>query len=643
MNIIPKLQEGGNVSSLFTTYRPVQTPQVQAPQSVKLSNSDKESLSIKSSSKNKDKEDTKGKLTEKDLFNMIKDVDGLPNEMKSIITNLKRTLATESLVGRDTGELANTYLSSLYKLKVANQNKKRFDEAIKDAKENGSIGEIAITLGGNLLASDKNGNIQEVSLQQYQSNPDQYNLLTNSNLAWLRKYSPKMAFSKNDNAFEIINNGMGYEAFQKLLDQAKVSLGSYKYEEQGIAGKEALLGLRALQNLSKTQQQEYLQSALDGKYYTESSIDTNAQQIKALVDYLTVSLPKRAKVWASLKTGISDPNKATQALVTQYLSGSLKSTSSYKIDYLGTDEKLKKAGKSSSDGGSSEDPKEGFWRQLQSDKAGDEQSYNLLIGRGQLSVDGKYYGTTPGMDDNKSLTKYIGDSKVGYLIKNRQNITFGDQQISSDSFDDIMVNSGGGAMTVTLPITPDGKVNFSIMDTYSKVINKLKQLGAKVGTQDYERKKAEILKRVGLGYLVDASRGTVNPKYFGHFLVLEGAASNKAYGIVGGKKQELKASQYIENASGDDALFDTVKRALSDKDKGEYELDNNWISFNNNKLFKGNIYIPINTNPLNAANADGNDVKESTAIDMEKGYQHTQRQMKKWDSYVPSETKKMYE
>lgn len=643
MNIIPKLQEGGNISSLFTTYRPVQTPQVQAPQSVKLSNSDKESLSIKSSSKDEDKESTKGKLTEKDLFDMIKDVDGLQNEMKSIITNLKRTLATESLVGADTEELANTYLSSLYKLKVANQNKKRFDESVKDAKDNGSLGEAAITLSGKLLTTDKSGrNIKEISLEQYQENPESYQLLTNSNLAWYRNYDPKMAFSKNDEAFEIISNGMGYEAFQKLLDQAKVSLGSYKYEEQGIAGKEALLGLRALQNLSKDQQQEYLQSALDGKYKTESSTDTNAQQIKALVDYLTISLPKRAKVWASLKTGISDPNKATQALVTQYLSGGLKSTTSYKVDYLGTDEKLEKAGKSSS-GGSSEDPKEGFWRQLQSDKAGDEQSYNLLIGRGQLSVDGKYYGTTPGMEDNKSLTKYIGDSKVGYLIKNRQNITFGDQQISSDSFDDVMVNSGGGAMTVTLPITPDGKVNFSIMDTYSKVINKLKQLGAKVGTQDYERKKAEILKRVGLGYLVDASSGAVNPKYFGHFLVLEGVASNKTYGIVAGKKQGLQESQYIENASGDDALFDTVKRALSDKDKGEYELDNNWISFNNNKLFKGNIYIPINTNPLNAANADGNDVKESTARDMEKGYQHTQRQMKKWDSYVPSETKKMYE
>lgn len=619
MNIIPKLQRGGATASLFTTYTPLQTPQVQAPQNLKMSNSDSQSLSIKSSSKDTtDKESDKGKLTEKDLFNMIKDVDGLPNEMKDIISDLKRTMETQNLIGIDTGDLSTTYLNSLYKLKVANQNKKRFDESIKDAKENGSIGELAITLNGNLLSSDKNGNIKEVSLEQYQQNPDQYSLLTNSNLAWLRKYSPKMAFSSSDNAFEIINNGMGFESFQKLLDQAKAHLGSYKYEEQGIAGKEALLGLKALQNISADQQQEYLKKALDGRYQYTSSTDSNAQQIKALVDYLTISLPKRAKVWASIKTGITDPNKATQALVTQYLSGNLKQSDKYEINYLGTDEKLQKAGKNgSSSSGDTSDVKEGFWRQLQSGKGGDEQSYNLLIGRGQLSVDGKYYGTTPGMDEDKSLTKYINDSKLGYLIKNKQNITFGDQYISSDSFNDVMVNSAGGAMRVTLPITSDGKVNFSIMDTYSKVINKLKQLGAKVGTLDYEKKKAALLKRVGLGYLVDASKGIVNTKYFGQFLVLEGVTSDKAHGIIAGKKQGIQESKFIENASGDDALFDTVRQALSSKDKGEYQLDNNWISFNNNKLFKGNIYIPLNTNALNAFNADENEVKESQAHEYE--------------------------
>ena len=44
--------------------------------------------------------------------------------------------------------------------------------SIKDAKENGSIGEVAITLGGNLLASDKSGKVKELTLQQYQENPD---------------------------------------------------------------------------------------------------------------------------------------------------------------------------------------------------------------------------------------------------------------------------------------------------------------------------------------------------------------------------------------------------------------------------------------------------------------------------------------
>ena len=77
-------------------------------------------------------------------------------------------------------------------------------------------------------------------------------------------------------------------------------------------------------------------------------------------------------------------------------------------------------------------------------------------------------------------------------------------------------------------------------------------------------------------------------------------------------------------------IFDYIEEDNLEKvpapinDKGEYELDNNWISFNNNKLFKGNIYIPINTNPLNAANADGNEVKESTA------YRYEQRQQV-WD------------
>ena len=627
MKIIPKFTQGGNFSPLFTTYQSVRIPQSSGA-ATKIT--DDQSVSVKSKdTKESDSEDTKGKLTEKDLYTMIKEMDGLPNEMKKIISSLKNTMAFSNLTGVNTNDLANSYLSSLYKMKVANDNKSKFDVAVDNAKTNGSLGEVAISMSGKLLSLDKDGKLSEVSVEQYHNNPDAYNIMTNSNIAWLRKYSPSMAFQQTDKIFNILNNGMGYESFQALLDKGKASLGSYKYEEQGIAGKEALLGLKTLQSLPKEQQEAYIKNALAGRYEYTHAKDTNEEHIKALINYLTVSLPKRAKVWASIKTGITDENKATQALVGQYLAGSLKTDEKFTIDYLGTDDKLRKTGsKSTGSAGTTDDVKEGFWAQLQSGKAGDETNFNVLVGKQNLSVDGKYYGTTPGLEENKSLSKYIGDSKVGYLIQNTNNITFGDQAISPECFKDIMVNSGGGAIVASLPVTQDGKVDFKILNTYSKVVNQLKSSGVKVGTEEFERQKAEVLRRIGLGYLVDASKGIVDTKHFRQFLILEGVTSNRAFNYNNGKKQGIDGkSQFIKDVSSDDDLYESVMKALSDKDNA-YKLDHNWISFNNDSLFKGNIYIPLNTNTLNAMNADENDVKMDDAHEFEKRQQEWRKREK---------------
>lgn len=635
MKIIPKYSNGGS-NSLFTIYNPVRVRVPSVSDYQRSSNINSESTTIKSSDKSEKSDETKGKLAEKDLFDMIKDINGLPNEMKSIIINLQRIFETQNLIGADPSNLASTYLDNLYKLKLANQNKIKFDDAVKTAKDNGTLGEAAITLNGGLIVQDDKGKLQQISLDEYQNNKETYHILSNSNLAWLRKYSPNMAFTQNDDVFDIINNGMSYEVFQDLLDKSKSALGSYKYEETGILGKEALSGLRVLQRMSKEDQEKYINNALDGIYKYTQSTDSNEQQIASLIDYLTVTLPNRAKVWASLKTKIQDPNQATQALVKQYLLGNLKNDSKFTIDYEGTKDSLKSKGSSS---GNSGDVKEGFWRQLQSGKAGTTNTSITLIGKSKLSVEGKYYGTTPGLDENKSLNKYIGDSKVGYLIKNNRSITFGDQSLSPESFNDVMVNSGAGAQVVTLPITQDGKVNFEILSTYSKVENKLRQLGIKPSDQDYEQKKSILLNKVGLGYLVDAQNGRIDPRFFGQFLILEGVTSNKAYGINGkNEKQALKASDYVDDVSNNDDLYKTVEQALSDKEHGEYTLDHNWISFNNDELYKGNIYIPLNENALNAMNADDNEVKQGSAKDMEAGYQRMQKDIQKYGTFNSGKT-----
>ena len=96
MKIIPKFQRGGGFEALFTTYVPVQSPQ--QTRSVQTSQSERSSR--------QDSDDNKGKFTEKDFFSMLKDIDGLPNEMQSIASNLLDILSgiIDFLVGIFTGD-----------------------------------------------------------------------------------------------------------------------------------------------------------------------------------------------------------------------------------------------------------------------------------------------------------------------------------------------------------------------------------------------------------------------------------------------------------------------------------------------------------------------------------------------------------
>ena len=594
MNIVPKLQEGGNISSLFTTYRPVQTPQVQAPQSVKLSNSDKESLSIKSSSKDEDKESTKGKLTEKDLFDMIKDVDGLPNEMKSIITNLKRTLATESLVGADTEELANTYLSSLYKLKVANQNKKRFDESVKDAKDNGSLGEAAITLSGKLLTTDKSGrNIKEISLEQYQENPESYQLLTNSNLAWYRKYDPKMTFSKNDEAFEIISNGMGYESFQKLLQQATIALGNYKYEEQGAIEKKALAGLQALQGKSEEEKEKIISSITGNNVKYTLTQDSNEENIKTLITYLSRALPERSRVWAALKTGKPE-QEAIVSLVGNYLMGNMKQTKSIKIDIPSEGKDGKKSGDSSDLDKMQLNTSQRFLNGL-----GVQSTYVLNPGTSRAvqviantmpltDAEGKPIGT------NSTLQDAVSGEYAGIL--DTTHATMGGHTINSAAFGGIILNDGKiSSIDYPCTIKDNGEI---IPNTSPKIIKAKQEAEQLLRSKGVDVRKPEDIKKYWRAINAAYKKYGLSDAYndqgeligsWRRFGVVNVTASDKALGM-----DEMDDNPLLKEVTNDSVIDNLVQITKDDKfnKKGFF----NSLTGSYNRFYEGTLWIPLDVN-----------------------------------------------
>ena len=75
MKLIPKQQNGGSFLSLFADYIPIEQP--------------KQQPSSESRSDNRSSPSDKGKITEKDLFTLLKDVDGLPNEMKALVSDIQ--------------------------------------------------------------------------------------------------------------------------------------------------------------------------------------------------------------------------------------------------------------------------------------------------------------------------------------------------------------------------------------------------------------------------------------------------------------------------------------------------------------------------------------------------------------------------
>lgn len=606
MKVTPKYQKGGSFDAFFTTYTPIQT---ESPR--QISESQRSSRNSQSTEK--------GKLTEKDFFDMIKDIDGLPNEMSNIVSDLMGTFQLSNLTGIDTGDLATTYLQNLYQIKIAAQNKKRYDDVLANASKNGALAEPAISMDGKLIVQNDDGSIGTVSLETYNSDRDKYQdrLLTVSNLANMRRYDPRLV--NNQYIFDVIDNSMGYEAFQELLSKATQSIGSSEttgnsmFSVEGKASK----GLALLQSLREDDRLRAYGSVTAEGLYEYKIIDKDQlNQINALTSYLAAVLPDRAKTWAAFKTKQSNKNQATKDLVFQLLLGRSQDSHQFDIQYKGG---MGKVQGTSQSGSSQEDPKKAFWSQVQSGLGGDDFKFTILNKKSSMSIDGKFHGTTPGLDSNKSLGDYISTSGVGHLIKNNKNITFGDKKISIDSFNDVMISAYSGAAVVTLPIKADGTVDLNIAERWASVLDKMEDSGLVENTPEYNQKYKQLLAENQLDGLID-SNGNLNQNRFGQFLVLEGYTSEKANTIQDNKKVSFKEiqSDFILPAGDDSELYNTIKQGLSNKERGDYELNDGLF---NDELFKGSIYIPLNTNPINGYNADQTQIKESTAYLYEKAQQ----------------------
>lgn len=629
MKVIPKLQDGGFMS-LFTQYTPVQSP---APsQSARGSASREERGSER-------EESTKGKLTEKDLFELVSKVDGLPNDTRALVSSLQNMFQMQQITGTsDVSDLASTYLSNLYQIKMASYNKKEYDKAYTEVTKNGGLNEYAITASGQVIVMDEDDNLKQISVAELLKGTSKYRPLTNSNLLYLRAYQPE--YINNNQILNTVANGIGMEQVDKMIREKLSSLGTSETVRSGYSVKAdsyIAQGLNVLSQVESAAVAGQTGMTLDGMYKNKIITKDQKQQAEAALQYIYNTLPDNAKTLLSIKAGnASNPQAGAQAVILQLITSRMSQTNSSETTWEGTLEQVTKSGKGKSGSGSgddglgSDDIKTAPYYNMSRMIGGNPTSLSINKGTNyQMDVDGINYPSIPGFDGKpigKTSLENLLVSGLQGVVTDKNAITFGNVVLSSNDFENVMYDGTGGIMAILptkLSNTGRKVVDLEALDRWEAANKQLRDMGIKsIYDSDHQQEIVQVLYQNQLEKLVNVSSGSLDYSALGQFMIVDG------YAVDHSSKNTFKDSSFVTKVDETSDEIPMIERALStDKDQSNYKIDvDNWYDWNgHNTVYKGSIYIPITSNQLQALTASGQHVKEGPAIQKEYEYQMLQK------------------
>lgn len=631
MKVIPKLQDGGFMS-LFTQYTPVQSP---APsQSARGSASREERGSER-------EESTKGKLTEKDLFELVSKVDGLPNDTRALVSSLQNMFQMQQITGTsDVSDLTSTYLSNIYQIKMASYNKKEYDKAYTEVTKNGGLNEYAITASGQVIVMNEDDNLKQISVAELLKGTSKYRPLTNSNLLYLRAYQPE--YINNNQILNTVANGIGMEQVDKMIREKLSSLGTSETVRSGYSVKAdsyIAQGLNVLSQVESAAVAGQTGMTLDGMYKNKIITKDQKQQAEAALQYIYNTLPDNAKTLLSIKAGnASNPQAGAQAVILQLITSRMSQTNSSETTWEGTLEQVTKSGKGKSGSGSgddglgSDDIKTDPYSNMSRMIGGNPTSLSINKGTNyQIDVDGINYPSIPGFDGKpigKTSLENLLVSGLQGVVTDKNAITFGNVVLSSNDFENVMYDGTGGAMAILptkLSNTGRKVVDLEALDRWEAANKQLRDMGIKsIYDPNHQQEIVQVLYQNQLEKLVNVSSGSLDYSALGQFMIVDG------YAVDHSSKNTFKDSSFVTKVDETSDEIPMIERALStDKDQSNYKIDvDNWYDQNgHNTVYKGSIYIPITSNQLQALTASGQHVKEGPAIQKEYEHQMLQKRL----------------
>lgn len=526
----------------------------------------------------------------KDLF---KNVDGIQIDVNMVYNGMYDLLQRQNILGEEfsENELASIYLQQLQQLNNIKRSKELKDWAQKEVTSNGAIGEFAITADGKYIVQ-KDGKLLEASLEDIK-NDKNLNPLKNSDLLFLREYSPDMLLQKGDLYMNVVANGIGMD---KIGDKIKSLLPDIKNNEKVLEGYTRHETNQIRQGL------ELLQEAPSGDYKYTITTKEQKEQANAAFHYIYSMLPRNMK--AVLDINAYNNRTSVNDILASLITSSTGYTS--KMGFDAVTGKAAKDANGNSKEGSKITPAIALAMGLgdrQDFIISDKTSDGLKISSVSLPLlDASYNPLAAATLQQVGSGAYSGQLDLGQ-------VTMGGVKISANGINNVLIDRGR-IYSSELPIDKQALANTGVIKpdlNFLKNIEKADEEIKKLGITDRSNlTPAQIQQinniyqknRLPIIYNVDGNGKPILTSDYRRFAMLHGSATENAF------EEDLNFNNGVVKASKDERnRFESMMKDVTKNDK--YKLDDPTSALGVNlwggtDLYKGIIYIPMSNSTISA-------------------------------------------
>lgn len=564
-----------------------------------------------SSSTKKDDDDTKTR--DKLLSNIaetIKGIDGLNSDVNTLYRELTNFFDIQKYNPNsdDPMQFYSMYIRALNRVNQVKQSAKQFDNAYKALEKTGSMTSPAIDANGFVyvgVADSKK--ITKIRPEEYLADPSKYHLLRNNELLELRRNHPEYSFSDNF-ITETAYNGTSIQEVHKYIKDLLGKVGTDKQSQDMLVrqyGSSAVQGLQTLSQLAQGGLSPAETAAIVGSLngtLTEMNVTTHSQAEHAKLALNTIQsmLPANMRTLLLLHAG-SEQN--IERMLVSFVAQGLDSTIDFKVNGITQlDENgIPKSGSTKSGSGSGGNEKEitastaTKWVQ----GYGAKSTFQITTGTNKgWIVTGNTLPLTDNSDKKLGQATLLEASQAFGGTLDLRHAVMGNSRISSLGLSQVLLEDGDITL-VALPLDENSEFKrpaFGRLKSLSDAESELKQLNIDVSKRESlsneEKKKVnEVYSNHNLPALFN-SDGSINKLKFGYFGLIKGIAKETAFE----EGSEFTRDYLISATDQERKLFEDSMKAKGQKD---FSISDGVFGFGKDNVYRGTIFIPVNTNIFN--------------------------------------------